>query len=69
MAKVSELRESLGGLVCKWQEQMLVHGEGDLYGKPYRLLPWHREFNWRWFELDPAAEMGPWWWLEALIGA
>lgn len=48
---------------------MLVHGEGDLYGKPYRLLPWQREFNWRWFELDDGAEMGPWWWLEALVGA
>lgn len=48
---------------------MLIHAEGDLYGKPYRLLPWHTEFNWRWFELDPAGEMGPWWWLEALVGA
>lgn len=48
---------------------MLVHGEGDLFGKPYRLLPWHREFNWRWYELDPLVEMGRWWWLEALIGA
>lgn len=46
-----------------------MHGEGDLYGKPYRLLPWQREWNWRWFELDSAQEMGPWWWLEALIGA
>lgn len=50
-------------------ERTLVHGEGDLYGRPYRLLPWSREFAWRWFELDPAAEMGPWWWLEALVGA
>lgn len=48
---------------------MLVHGEGDLYGKPYRLLPWQREFNWRWFELDPGGVMGPWWWLESLLGA
>lgn len=69
MTEQPKLRESRGGLVCKWQERMLVHGEGDLHGKPYRLLPWHREFNWRWFELDPDAQMGPWWWLEALVGA
>lgn len=46
---------------------MLVHGEGDRDGKPFRLLPWQREFNWRWFELDPLATLGPWWYLEALI--
>lgn len=46
-----------------------MHGEGDLYGRPYRLLPWQREFSWRWYELDAAGTMGPWWWLEALIGA
>jgi len=56
-------------MVCKWMQQTLVHGEGDLYGQPYRLLPWQREFSWRWFELDPAAEMGRWWYLEALVGA
>lgn len=48
---------------------MLVHGEGDRHGRPYELLPWHREFNWRWWELDPDQTMGPWWYLEALIGA
>ncbi len=47
---------------------MLIHGEGDLHGRPYRLLPWHREFLWRWYELDPADPSG-WWYLEALIGA
>lgn len=47
---------------------MLIHGEGDLHGQRYRLLPWHREFLWRWYELDPADPTG-WWHLEALIGA
>ena len=56
-------------MACRWQEKMLVHGEGDLYGKPYRLLPWHRDYNWRWFERDVAGTMGPWWFLESLIGA
>lgn len=60
------LRESLGGIACKWAEKNLVHGEGDLYGKPYRLLPWQREFLWRWYEVDPA---GGWWHEDALVGA
>jgi phage terminase large subunit-like protein len=65
-----ELRESRGGVACRWSERMLVHGEGDLYGRPYRLLPWQREFLWRWFEVDPAlAGVAPWFYLEALIGA
>src|SRR5258707_686721 len=64
------LRESMGGMACRWMERMLIHGEGDRHAQPYRLLPWQREFNWRWFELDPAQELGtPWWFLEALIGA
>lgn len=49
-------------------ERFLVHGEGDLHSQPYRLMPWHREFLWRWYELDPADPTG-WWWLEALVGA
>lgn len=49
--------------------RMLIHGEGDLFGKPYQLLPWHREFLWRWFELDPhPAANNPWWYDESLVG-
>lgn len=50
-------------------ERNLIHGEGDLYGKPYRLLPWHREFTWRFYELDPDGGPGAWWYTEALAGA
>lgn len=49
-------------------ERTLIHGEGDLFGRPYRLLPWHREFLWRWYELDPTDPTA-WWYLEALVGA
>lgn len=50
-------------------EKFLVHGEGDLYGKPYRLLPWHREFLWRWYEVDPApATASDWFYRDALVG-
>lgn len=48
---------------------MLIHGEGDRHGQPYRLLPWQREFAWRWFELDPLDGPEYFWYLEALIGA
>ena len=56
-------------MACRWQEKMLIHGEGDRYSQSYRLLPWQREFNWRWWELDPVEQMGAFWYLEALIGA
>lgn len=49
-------------------EQFLIHGEGDKFGESYRLLPWHREFLWRWYELDPD-NASQWWYLEALEGA
>jgi phage terminase large subunit-like protein len=48
-------------------EKNLIHGEGDRFAQRFRLLPWHREFLWRWFELDPAA--ASWWYNEALVGA
>lgn len=46
----------------------LIHGEGDLFGKRYSLLPWHVEFLWRWFEEDPVPGPSPWWYDEALVG-
>lgn len=48
---------------------MLIHGEGDRFAEPYTILPWQREFAWRWFELDPLDGPEYWWFLEALIGA
>jgi len=56
-------------------QTMLIHGEGDRQNTPFRLLPWQREFLWRWFELDPGFDAGqlpamsPWWYTEGLIGA
>jgi len=49
-------------------EQTLIHGEGDRYGQRFELLPWHREFLWRWFEEDSSGSQ-PFWHAEALIGA
>lgn len=62
------LRTSKGGVACRWMERMLIHGEGDRYGQRFELLPWHREFLWRWFEEDGTGGQ-PWWHSEALVGA
>lgn len=40
----------------RWIETALIHGEGDLYGRPFRLLDWHREFLWSWYEFEPAED-------------
>lgn len=47
---------------------MCVHGEGDLFAQPARLLAWQREFLWRWYEVDTDAA-NEWWYREALVGA
>ena len=51
-------------------ESRLIHGEGDKFAEPYRLLPWQKVFLWRWYELDPDPGSDlVWWYQEALIGA
>ena len=44
------LPPSRGGEVCGWIENFLVHGEGDLFGRPFRLTPEQRAFVWRCYE-------------------
>lgn len=36
-----------------WAETMLVHGEGDLLGQPYKVPEWGKRASWRLFEYDP----------------
>jgi phage terminase large subunit-like protein len=48
---VDGLAPTLGPQVCRWIEKNLVHGEGDYYGRPFRLRPWQRRFIWRAYEL------------------
>lgn len=36
-----------------WAESMLVHGEGDLLGQPYRVPTWGKRAAYRIFEYDP----------------
>jgi phage terminase large subunit-like protein len=40
-------------LQCKWMEKYLVHSEGDAFGKPFRLIDFHRRFVWKAGELNP----------------
>ena len=47
------LPPTLGDVFVTWAESMLVHGEGDLLGRPYRVPEWGRRAAYRLFEYDP----------------
>ncbi len=49
-SKATPLPPSDGGVVCDWIERFLVHGDGDWYGKPFRLTDEQRRFIWRVYE-------------------
>jgi phage terminase large subunit-like protein len=50
-------------------QHFLIHGEGDLYGEPYTLLDWHKEFLKLWYECDDSGPKFRWWHEEAIVGA
>lgn len=41
--------------MCKWIESMLVHGEGDFLGKPFKLTLDEKRFIYRLYEYDPKT--------------
>lgn len=47
------LPPSLGAVFVAWAETWLVHGEGDLLGRPYRVPAWGKRAAYRIFEYDP----------------
>lgn len=49
----NSLAPTLGPGVCRWIEKYLVHSEGDFYGKPFRLIDFHRRFIWKAYEVNP----------------
>lgn len=51
------LPKTLGPKVAKWMQRYLVHGEGDAFGKPFRLMPWQKYLLSRVFEV---GEDGRW---------
>ncbi len=50
---------TLGPGLVKWMERNLVHGPGDLYGKPYRLDPWMKRVVYEIYRYDPVSFVRP----------
>ena len=50
-----QLPPTYGGLVARWIERNLVHGEGDYLGEDVRLEPFQRYVLNRLYEYDPAT--------------
>jgi phage terminase large subunit-like protein len=55
-SKAPDLAPTLGPQVCRWMEANLVHAEGDLLGKPFRLHRFEKAFIWRAYELRPDGQ-------------
>lgn len=55
-----------GRLAVRWIEKFLIHGEGDFFGKPFKLLPSQKLFLYRWYEYHPKT--GLWRYRRALKG-
>lgn len=49
------LRKSLGAAFVRWCPKFVVHGEGDLYGKPFVLRPDQKLIAYQWFELEEGS--------------
>src|SRR5271166_214895 len=62
-----QLWPSLGELGCDWIEAFCIFGEGDSYGKPFRLYEDQQRFIWRWLEFCPQC--GQWRYCQAIWGA
>ena len=50
-----ELWPSAGELGCDWIESYCIFGEGDSYGKPFRLYDDQQNFIYRWLEYCPRC--------------
>jgi phage terminase large subunit-like protein len=54
-SKKTELRPTLGPIVCEWIEDMLVHGPGEIQGQPIVLDDELKAFIWSCYELYPQG--------------
>ena len=52
---ITELRPTLGPLVCDWVEEFLCHGPGDIEGQPIELDSEFRAFIYRAYEIWPRG--------------
>ena len=50
-----DLPQTLGPVVVQWMERALVHGPGDLAGRPLRLAPFWKKVLYRLYELDASG--------------
>lgn len=50
-SKSPKLAPTNGPQVCRWIERFLVHGEGDYFGKPFKLTRDQKAFIYRCYEL------------------
>lgn len=62
-----ELWPTLGELGCDWIEAYCVLGEGDSYGKPFRLYGDQQRFVYSWYEFCPKC--GQWRYSETIWSA
>jgi len=62
-----ELWPSVGVDGCDWIEACCIFGEGDSYGKPFRLYDDQQDFIWKWLEYCPQC--GQWHYSHAIWGA
>src|SRR5579863_5250513 len=62
-----QLWPSLGELGCDWIETFCILGEGDSYGKPFRLYEDQQNFIYQWLEYCPQCHQ--WRYSHAVWGA
>jgi len=55
LSRYSRQYPSFGGVVADWMEAALVHGEGELFGEPYRLDAWMRTALLYLYRFDPST--------------
>lgn len=48
----ADLPPTQGAEICRWMERVLVHGEGDKFGQPFRLEAFQRRFIWQLYEYN-----------------
>lgn len=65
--KRGQLWPSQGRRAAKWIEGNLIHGEGDFFGRPFRLRDDQKTFLLRWYEYCPGC--GHWRYDRGLKGA
>ena len=60
----TSLRESHGALFVRFCREMVVHGEGDMFGQPFILRPDQQLWAWQWFEYQRDELGDEHWWFE-----